>query len=87
MDANVTNNADRVAEVQLVSDAQGEAIKVVVPKGTSLVDAVKLHETVSGITKGLRGCQACISGVPISIIEREEIHQLVRVDLDSMQQI
>lgn len=83
----MTSNADRVAEIQVLKQDKNQAIKVVVPKGTPLTETVKLHDVISEITKGLNGCPACNSGVPIFIDEREEIQNIVRVDLDSMKRM
>ena len=46
---------------------------------------MKLRPILSELLGKLKGCPACNSGVPIWFQEREEIAQLVRVDLDRMQ--
>ena len=78
---------ERVAEIALIKDTLQPVLKVTVPKGTTLADTVKLQPTISDILGKLKGCLPCNSGIPIWFQEREEIEQIVRVDLDRMQRI
>jgi hypothetical protein len=78
---------ERHAEIQLVKDAIQPQLRIVVPKGTTLADTVKLQPTISEILGKLRGCLPCNSGVPIFFQEREEIERVVRVDLDTLQRV
>jgi hypothetical protein len=81
------NDTKGVAEIQILRDGLQPAMKVVVPKGTTLVDTVKLQPIISDILGKLKGCLPCNSGVPIWFSEREEIEQIVRVDLERYQRI
>jgi hypothetical protein len=78
---------ERIAEIQLVQGAIQPMLKVVVPKGTTLADTVRLQPTISEILGKLRGCLPCNSGVPIFFQEREEIERVVRVDLGTLRQV
>jgi len=78
---------ERVAEISLSKDAIQPVLKVIVPRGTTLVDTIKLQPIISEILGKLRGCLPCNSGIPIFFQEREEIEQVVRVDLERMQRI
>ena len=80
-------NKERIAEVQLIKDAIQPMLKVTVPRGTTLAETVKLQPTLSEILGKLKGCLPCNSGVPIFFHEREEIEDLVRIDLDKMQRV
>ena len=77
--------SDRIADIQYIEDAFQPQLKVIVPKGTTFEETVKLRPILSELLGKLRGCPACNSGVPIWFQEREDIAQLVRVDLDRMQ--
>jgi hypothetical protein len=78
---------ERIAEIQLVQGAIQPMLKVVVPKGTTLAEAIKLQPTISETLGKLRGCLPCHSGVPIFFQEREEIERVVRVDLGTLRQV
>ncbi|MER6949678.1 hypothetical protein ABT294_37265 [Nonomuraea sp. NPDC000554] len=79
--------SNRFAEIQVLQEALGPAVKVVVPKGTGLEQTVKLQPHITDIIRGLNGCPACTSGVPVWIVEEPEISQIVRVDLESMKRL
>lgn len=72
------------AEIQLVNNGTQPLIKVLVPQGTPLAATVKLQPKISEFLKGLKGCLACNSGVPILFQEREDLQVLARVDLDTL---
>ena len=78
---------ERIAEIQLVQSAIQPMLKVVVPKGTTLAETIRLQPTISEILGKLRGCLPCNSGVPIFFQEREEIERVVRVDLGTLKQV
>ncbi|MBY0321332.1 MAG: hypothetical protein K2X72_21605 [Reyranella sp.] len=78
---------ERVAEIQLVRDGVQPVLKVTVPKGTTLSDTLKLQPQLSDILGKLKGCLPCNSGVPIWFQEREEIENLVKVDLGTMKRM
>lgn len=82
-----TMKMERIAEIQLVKDAVQPMLKVTVPRGTTLVDTLRLQPTISEILGKLRGCLPCNSGIPIWFHEREEIENIVRIDLSNMQRI
>jgi hypothetical protein len=77
----------RIADIQVVRNEMQHVIKVTVPKGTTLDETLKLRPALSELIGKLKGCPACNSGIPIWIHEREEIEDLVRIDLDRMQRI
>ena len=76
-----------IAEIQFINDSARPMIKVIVPRGTSLEKTIKLQPLITDLLGKLRGCLPCNSGVPIWFQEREEIEQIVRVDLERMQRI
>lgn len=78
---------ERIAEIQLVKDSIQPMLKVTVPRGTTLAETIKLQPMISDILGKLKGCLPCNSGVPIWFHEREEIEQVVRVDLERMQRM
>jgi hypothetical protein len=78
---------ERIAEISLVKDAVQPMLKIVVPKGTTLAETVKLQPIISEILGKLRGCLPCNSGLPIFFQEREEIEKVVRVDLEGMRRV
>jgi hypothetical protein len=78
---------ERIAEIQLVRDSTQQVLRVTVPRGTTLIDTMKLQPTLSDILGKLKGCLPCNSGVPIFFHEREEIERIVRVDLETMKQV
>jgi hypothetical protein len=78
---------ERIAEIQLVQGAVQPMLKVVVPRGTTLAETIRLQPTISEILGKLRGCLPCNSGVPIFFQEREEIERVVRVDLGTLRQV
>jgi len=78
---------ERVAEIQLIKDAIQPMLKVTVPRGTTLADTVRLQPIISELLGKLKGCLPCNSGIPIWFQEREEIENLVKVDLERMQRI
>ena len=78
---------DKIAEIQLVRDSTQPFLKVTVPKGTKLSDTLKLQPQLSDILGKLKGCLPCNSGVPIWVQEREEIENLVKVDLGTMKRM
>jgi hypothetical protein len=82
-----TDKDQKVAEIQLVNSGAQQMLKVVVPRGTTLADTVRLQPTISDLLGRLRGCLPCNSGVPIFFQEREELEHLVRVDLQSLKVI
>ncbi len=78
---------ERVAEIQLVRDGAQPVLKVTVPKGTTLSDTLGLQPQLSDILGKLKGCLPCNSGVPIWFQEREEIENLVKIDLGTMKRM
>jgi hypothetical protein len=76
-----------VAEIHVLKNAAGPTLKVLVPKGTTLAETFKLQDMISEITRGLNGCQACNSGVPVEFIEQSDLSEIVRVDLATMQRV
>jgi hypothetical protein len=78
---------ERVADITLIKDAVQPMLKITVPRGTTLADTIKLQPIISEILGKLKGCLPCNSGVPIWFHEREEIENVVRVDLDRMQRL
>ena len=77
----------KIAEIQLVRDGVQPVLKVTVPKGTKLSDTLKLQPAISAILGKLKGCLPCNSGVPIWFNEREEIEDLVKIDLATMKRM
>ena len=77
----------KIAEIQLVRDGVQPVLKVTVPKGTKLSDTLKLQPAISDILGKLKGCLPCNSGVPIWFNEREEIEDLVKIDLATMKRM
>ena len=77
---------DAVAKL-LVRDSTQPFLKVTVPKGTKLSDTLRLQPQLSDILGKLKGCLPCNSGVPIWFHEREEIENLVKIDLATMKRI
>ena len=77
----------KFAEIQLVRDGVQPVLKVTVPKGTKLSDTLKLQPAISDILGKLKGCLPCNSGVPIWFHEREEIENLVKIDLATMKRM
>jgi hypothetical protein len=78
----------RVANVEINKDRLGARLSVAVPSGTTLAEAVKLHEVLSSdvLSKvSPRGCLPCLSGVDIFIHEQWE--EILKVDLDTMKVI
>jgi hypothetical protein len=71
----------------LIRDAVNPVLKVSVPRGTSLATTVKLQPVISDILGKLKGCLPCNSGIPIWFHEREEIENLVKVNLETMQRM
>jgi hypothetical protein len=78
---------EKVAEIQLVRDGVQPVLKVTVPRGTKLSDTMRLQPALSDILGKLKGCLPCNSGVPIWFHEREEIENLVKIDLGTMKRI
>lgn len=78
---------ERIAEIQLVTSGIQPILKVVVPRGTTLIDTNRLQPTISDLLGKLKGCLPCNSGVPIWIQEREEIEDLVKINLDSLERL
>ena len=74
-------------EIQLVRDSTQPFLKVTVPKGTKLSDTLRLQPQLSDILGKLKGCLPCNSGVPIWFHEREEIENLVKIDLATMKRL
>ena len=62
-------------------------LKVTAPRGTTPSDTVRLQPQLSDILGKLKGCLPCNSGVPIWFHEREEIENLVKIDLATMKRI
>lgn len=77
----------KIAEIQLVSNGPQQMLKVIVPRGTSLADTIKLQPKLSDILGKLRGCLPCNSGIPIWFQERDELEQVVKIDLATMKQL
>jgi hypothetical protein len=77
----------RVAELQLVNSGPQQMLKVVVPRGTTLADTVRLQPAISELLGRLKGCLPCNSGVPIFFQEKEELEHVVRIDLGNLKQI
>ena len=50
---------ENIAEIQFVNNGVQPMLKVVVPKGTSLADTIRLQPTISELMRDLRGCQGC----------------------------
>ena len=78
---------DKIAEIQLVRDSTQPFLKVTVPKGTKLSDTLRLQPQLSDILGKLKGCLPCNSGVPIWFHEREELEQVIHIDLDRMERV
>jgi len=76
-----------VAEIQVIHERTGPALRIGVPVGSPLEVTVGLVPTINEIISGLTGCGACNSGVPIEIIEQSEISSVVQVDLATMRKI
>jgi hypothetical protein len=76
-----------VAQIQVVQEASGPVVKVTVPRGTGLAEAVKLQPVITEIIHGLNGCPACTSGTPVWIVEEPELREVVKVDLKSLRRI
>ena len=79
--------SQKVADIQLIRDGVQPVLKVTVPKGTSLADTVRLQPAISDILGKLKGCLPCNSGVPIWFHEREEIENMVKIDLQTMKRM
>ena len=79
--------SQKVADIQLIRDGVQPVLKVTVPKGTSLADTVRLQPAISDILGKLKGCLPCNSGVPIWFLEREEIENMVKIDLQTMKRM
>lgn len=77
----------KIAEIQLVRDGVQPVLKVTVPRGTKLSDTLRLQPAISDILGKLKGCLPCNSGVPIWFHEREEIEDLVKIDLATMKRM
>jgi hypothetical protein len=77
----------RVAELQLVNSGPQQMLKVVVPRGTTLADTVRLQPAISELLGRLKGCLPCNSGVPIFFQEKEELEHVIRIDLGNLKQI
>jgi hypothetical protein len=77
----------RVAELQLVNSGPQQMLKVVVPRGTTLADTVRLQPAMSELLGRLKGCLPCNSGVPICFQEKEELEHVIRIDLGNLKQI
>jgi hypothetical protein len=75
---------ERIAEIQLVTSGLEPILKVIVPRGTTLAETLRLQPQVSDILGKLKGCTPCNSGVPIWIHEREEFERVVQVDLNKL---
>ena len=78
---------DKVAEIQLVRVGVQPVLTVRGPRGTKLSDTLRLQPQLSDILGKLKGCLPCNSGVPIWFHEREEIENLVKIDLATMKRI
>jgi heterodisulfide reductase subunit C len=76
-----------VAEIRVLEETFGPVVKVTVPRGTGLAEAVKLQPVITEIINGLNGCPACTSGCPVWIVEEPEVRDIVKVDLKSMRRI
>ena len=74
-------------EAQIGYSREAREIQVSVPHGTKLADLAKLIDFMARdiFSKLPRGCTACTSGDHLII--REELENVVRVDLDQRVQI
>ena len=50
--------SDRIADIQYIEDAFQPQLKVIVPKGTTFEETVKLRPILSELLGKLRGCPA-----------------------------
>ena len=71
-----------IAEIQLINNGAQPEIKVLVPRGTSLTDTLRLKPQISELVGKLTGCTSCNSGIPILFHEFDMVQHVVRVDLD-----
>jgi len=77
---------NRVAQIQYTTSGMAPLVELTIPHGTRMKDLFKVQELISRdiISKiSPRGCEACTSGVHLVI--REELENVIRVDLDSAQ--
>ncbi len=72
------------AEIQVINNGTNLELKVVVPRGTSFTDTLKLKPDIAKLIGKLTGCPACNSGIPIHFHESDIVQQVVRVDLARM---
>jgi hypothetical protein len=72
----------RTAELQY--SPEYSRLELVVPHGTKTAEFVKLREVLFTdlLARLPRGCPACLSGE--SLIIRERLEHVLRIDLDSM---
>lgn len=80
--------ATRTAEIQMTKIGNRQMLEMSVPSGTTRVEAANLHDMLVRdviVGPGLRGCEACLSGVDILI--RERFENVLTVDLDAMKVI
>ena len=82
-----TDKAAKIAEIQLVNNGPQQMLKVIVPRGTTLAETIRLQPNLSDILGKLKGCLPCNSGVPIWFQEKEELEHVVKVDLATMKQV
>jgi hypothetical protein len=77
-------NEKRMAEVQFTTTGRIPTVEMVVPHGTRLTELTEALRVVSEKLNpqiSPRGCEACTSG--INLIIREQLENVVRVNLDS----
>lgn len=82
--AKTTARPERLGEVQISREGAVPAVELVIPYGTRMADIFKAQEAISRdiISKiSPRGCQACTSGVHLTI--RERFQEVIRVDLQT----
>lgn len=79
--------ATRTAEIQMTHLGSRSMVEMSVPRGTTRVEAAKLHDMLirDVLGPGPRGCEAGLSGMDILI--RERFENVLTVDLDAMKVI
>ena len=78
----VNNESKGIAEIHYSVEGATPSVELIVPHGTRLADMAKLLDTTSRevIAKiSPRGCQACTSGVHLTI--RERFQEVIRADI------
>jgi hypothetical protein len=77
-----TTKRSRVAEMQYGKLGERNVLELVVPHGTQMKEIGRIQELVlrEALGKLPRGCQSCLSGEHFII--REQLENVVRVDLE-----